>query len=101
MTHKPLIYLAWLFRVLALLVLLGGIALTLIAAQADALMQQIVIERGMTPASSGPGLLALLVGVLVLSLVLVTTAETLMGLARIVGHTARAADALERIRGRK
>lgn len=101
MTHKPLIYLAWLFRALALLALVGGIALTLIAAQADALMRQVVIERGMTPASSGAGLLALLAGALVLSLALAATAETLMGLALLVGHAARAANALERIRGRK
>ncbi len=100
MIPRTLIWLAWVYRLLALAAALGGPVLAIASVQIDAALRRAALEQGIVTSASLAPVLWVIVALLV-TLALLTTGEVLMGLARMIESTTRAADALERIRGKR
>lgn len=101
MNYRGLIILSWSFRILAVLVALGTVALTIIGIQTAATLARIAAEHGMPTTSSAYEAVPLLLGGLFLALILYTVGALLALLVDMAIAQRETADALARMRRRQ
>lgn len=99
MNNYGLRVLSWVFRLLAVAVVIGGAALVLMAMQIDFELHQVAAERGIVTEPYNP--LPVIVGGLALALILYTVGTLLALLVDLEHNTRETADALRRIRGKR